>query len=108
MIKNKTWQEKSLENISIKISAGGTPKRKIKTYWENGDIIWIKIRDLKTGIIEDSEEKITKQGLKESSAKIFPKDILVGKVIKVNKNGFIALPYVDFNNLDIVQAINTN
>ena len=39
------------------------------------------------------------------NAKIFPRDILVGKVVKVNKDHFIALPYVDFNNLDYVQVI---
>ena len=26
----------------------------------------------------------------------------------INENGFIALPYVDFNNLDIIQAVNTS
>jgi len=43
--------------------------------------------------------------LTSGSAKTFPQDILVGKVIKVNKNGFLALPYVDFDNLDFVQII---
>ena len=38
--------------------------------------------------------------------KLFPKDILVGKVIKVNEDSFLALPYVDFDNLEFVQVIN--
>ena len=37
---------------------------------------------------------------------IFPKDILVGKVIKINEDSFLALPYVDFNNLEFVQVVN--
>ena len=40
------------------------------------------------------------------NAKIFPQDILVGKVIKVSEDSFLALPYVDFNNLEFVQVVN--
>jgi len=43
--------------------------------------------------------------LTSGNAKIFPRDILVAKVIKVNQDNFIALPYVDFNNLNYVQIV---
>jgi len=39
------------------------------------------------------------------NAKIFPRDILVGKVILVQEDYYLALTYVDFNNLDYVQVI---
>ena len=39
------------------------------------------------------------------NAKIFPRDILVAKVIEVNDDHYIALPYVDFNNLNYVQVV---
>ncbi|MFL2510624.1 MAG: rod shape-determining protein MreC [Alphaproteobacteria bacterium] len=39
------------------------------------------------------------------NAKIFPRDILVAKVIKVNTDHYIALPYVDFNNLNYLQVV---
>ena len=39
------------------------------------------------------------------NAKIFPRDILVAKVIKVNDDHYIALPYVDFNNLNYLQVV---
>ena len=39
------------------------------------------------------------------NAKIFPRDILVAKVIKVNSDHYIALPYVDFNNLNYLQVV---
>tara|TARA_B110000438_G_scaffold297984_1_gene345311 strand:- start:33 stop:851 length:819 start_codon:yes stop_codon:yes gene_type:complete len=39
------------------------------------------------------------------NAKIFPNDILVGKVIIVNKDNFLAMPYVDFNDLSYLQVI---
>ena len=39
------------------------------------------------------------------NAKIFPRDILVGKVILVQEDYYLALTYVDFNNLDYVQVL---
>ena len=38
----------------------------------NGDILWIKTGELNNGWIYDTEEKITDEGLKKSSAKLFP------------------------------------
>ncbi len=60
-----------LEDVAESISAGGTPRRDVKEYWEKGDIPWLKISDLKSTYIEESEEKITKEGLQNSSAKLF-------------------------------------
>ena len=39
------------------------------------------------------------------NAKIFPRDILVAKVINVNADHYIALHYVDFNNLNYLQVV---
>lgn len=39
------------------------------------------------------------------NAKIYPRDILVGKVVKVSNDHYIAIPYVDFNNLSYLQVI---
>ena len=39
------------------------------------------------------------------TAQIFPVDILVGKIAKIEKNRFYVLPYVDFNNIDYVQIV---
>ena len=39
------------------------------------------------------------------TAQIFPVDLLVGKVAKVEKNRFFVLPYVDFENIDYVQIV---
>lgn len=39
------------------------------------------------------------------NANIFPRDILVAKVIKVNQDNYIAIPYVNFNNLNYVQIV---
>ena len=55
------------------IQSGGTPARGNKEYWDNGDIPWVKISDFSGKYLEKTSEKITKAGLSNSSAKIFPK-----------------------------------
>ena len=37
---------------------------------------------------------------------LYPKDILVGKIIDISDKKIIALPYVNFQNLEIIQIIN--
>ena len=39
------------------------------------------------------------------TANIFPVDILVGKITKIEKDRFYVLPFVDFNNIDYVQIV---
>jgi type I restriction enzyme S subunit len=56
--------------------SGGTPSRSKAEYF-NGDIPWIKSGELNSFEILKTEEFITKAGLKNSSAKIAPKDTLL-------------------------------
>ena len=39
------------------------------------------------------------------NAQIFPLDLLVGKVVKIEKNRFFVLPFVDFENIDYLQLV---
>jgi type I restriction enzyme S subunit len=57
-------------------SSGGTPNRGMIEYY-NGDIPWVKSGELKDGIITNCDEYITAAGLKNSSAKLFPKGTLL-------------------------------
>ncbi|GAA0304967.1 type I restriction enzyme S subunit [Gracilibacillus halotolerans] len=56
-----------------KVTSGGTPSRKNKEYYIDGNIPWIKTGDLKTMYLSQASEYITKLGLQKSSAKLFPK-----------------------------------
>ncbi|MFA6989518.1 MAG: restriction endonuclease subunit S [Candidatus Gastranaerophilaceae bacterium] len=71
------WKLVRLEEVAESINAGGTPYRKEPTYWENGTIPWLKISDLKSKYVYAAEERITKIGLENSSAKLFPKDTVL-------------------------------
>ncbi|WP_088014527.1 restriction endonuclease subunit S [Gottfriedia acidiceleris] len=94
------------------ISAGGTPNRSQKLYWENGDIPWVKISDMKNKYVTSTEEKITIEGLNNSSAKIIKKNTILfsifatlGEVsilkIDASTNQAIAAIMVDENKVDI-------
>lgn len=74
----KTITEYPLKRISelCKIGSGGTPARRHKEYY-NGTIPWIKTGELHDEILYDTEEKITQQGLENSSAKLYPQGSLV-------------------------------
>lgn len=59
-----------------KTTSGGTPARNNSSYY-GGSVPWIKSGELNNGIIESCEEYITEEGLKNSSAKLYPKGTLV-------------------------------
>lgn len=66
------WEIKKVSEIS-KTSAGGTPRKSHKEYYDNGDIPWLQSGEVGTRNIQKSKNFITQTGLKNSSAKIFPK-----------------------------------
>lgn len=75
MINKPKWQIKTLGEVCVTTS-GGTPSRGNKAYY-NGSIPWVKSGELNKGVIYDTEEKITEEAIKNSSAKIFPKGTLL-------------------------------
>ncbi|WP_411166445.1 Type I restriction enzyme EcoKI specificity protein [Aeromonas sp. DSM 116730] len=65
------WVETTLDNIAD-WGSGGTPSRKNEDYY-GGNIPWFKTGDLGEKVIQNPSEFITELGLKNSSAKLFPK-----------------------------------
>ena len=56
------------------------------------------------------EEQLPKVGdlvVTSGSAQVFPSNILVGKIVKMTKEKFYVLPFVDFKNIDYVQVVET-
>ncbi len=63
-------------------------------------------KHLVSSFIKDN--KIPKLGdivVTSGTAQVFPVDILIGKVSKIEKDRFYILPFVDFNNIDYVQIV---
>lgn len=71
------WEIKNVEYFCKKVTSGGTPSRKNMSYWKEGTISWLKTKELFDNNIYDTEEKITEQGLKNSSAKLFPENTVI-------------------------------
>ncbi len=53
-------------------SSGGTPLKGRDEYYQDGDIPWLRSGEVAQGYITSSELFITEEGLKNSSAKMFP------------------------------------
>ena len=56
--------------------SGGTPSRGVAEYW-NGDIPWVKTTEVNYREIIKTEEHISRKGLLESAAKLFPAGTLL-------------------------------
>ncbi|WP_301420924.1 restriction endonuclease subunit S [Mammaliicoccus lentus] len=73
----KNWGTSTVKNMSTKVISGGTPNRKIEDYWINGDIPWLKTKEINNNIILKTEEYITEEGLLKSSAKFIEENSTV-------------------------------
>lgn len=68
------WKFNKIKDVCKQISSGGTPSRKMQSYWSNGNIKWYKTGELQDTWLLNSSEHITANGLEHSAAKLFPKD----------------------------------
>ncbi len=92
---NKIYPYLSVKNITT-VYSGGTPNRKKIEYWENGTIPWVKTTELQNNHLSTIEECITKEGLKNSSAKIIPaKSILIAMYGQGKTRGMTAFLDID-------------
>ena len=72
----KKWKWIRLNDVGD-WGAGSTPDRKKSEYYE-GSILWFKSGELNNGYINDSEEKITREALKDCSLRLNkPGDVLI-------------------------------
>ena len=83
------WEVVQLGEVAT-IRSGGTPLRKENAYWENGSIPWVGSSVCRDDFIDEAQEYITEEGLKNSAAKLFQKGTtfiaLVGATI--GKTGY--------------------
>lgn len=63
------WEKVKLGDICNSIKSGGTPKAGEQSYYDNGDIPWLRTQEVIFNRIYDTEIKITDSGLTNSSAK---------------------------------------
>ena len=72
---------------------GGTPSRSVDEYYNEGNNLWCSVRDLNGGYIYDTREKITDEGVKKSSVKLFSKGtILFSFKLSIGKTAIAGVP----------------
>ena len=72
----KVWDISLIKDITTTYS-GGTPKSTNIEYYNNGEIAWINSGELNSPIITKTTNYITKCGLENSSAKLYPSNSIL-------------------------------
>lgn len=71
------WVNCRLGDLTLTITGGGTPSKNNPRYW-GGDIPWASVKDLKNlKYLDDTEDHITEDGLKNSSTNLIPPNRLI-------------------------------
>ncbi len=67
------WILKPLGYFLNRVAGGGTPSKKVSSYWEGG-IPWASVKDFQedTHLLYDTAEHISFEGLKKSAANLIP------------------------------------
>lgn len=83
------WSWNKLTDVAI-LESGHTPRKTVPEYWENGDIPWISLQDIRAAngkVIDKTKNMPTMCGINNSSARLLPtgtvcfsRDISVGYV----------------------------
>ena len=85
--------EKVKLGVLCEVCSGGTPKRSVPEYWNEGSIPWVKISDISSKFVSSTEEQITEEGLKGSSAKMFsPGTVLYSIFASIGAVGILEIP----------------
>ena len=94
MEKAEAEEKEGMRMVSLgevcEINIGGTPSRNKKEYYENGTNLWVSVKELNGGYIQDTKEKITDLGVKNSSVKLFqPDTVLFSFKLSIGKTGIV-------------------
>ena len=101
------WELLEINDLADDFQSGGTPKTNVQEYW-NGNIPWIQSSDLETNCLFETkvQKSISEKGLKNSSAKIIPKDSIavvtrvgVGKLVVMRHEYATSQDFLSLSNL---------
>lgn len=65
------WSRSRIKFLATFMVSGGTPPTSVDGYW-GGDIAWVSPKDMKTGIITETEDYITPDAIAVSAARMVP------------------------------------
>ena len=71
------WEIKSIGDVCLHITSGGTPSRRNSSYYHNGIWPWVKTQELQDGWIDDTKEHITENAIAKSTARVLPANTIL-------------------------------
>lgn len=71
------WRVRSIEDVCLRVTSGGTPSRREPGFYENGAWPWVKTQELQDKWIDNTEESITDEAVARSSAKVLPENTIL-------------------------------
>lgn len=100
----REWEKSVIGEIAL-IASGGTPSRSRKEYW-GGTIPWVTTSLIDFNNITRTDEYITEKGMKDSSAKVFPKNtVLMAMYGQGKTRGKVAILHIDASTNQACAAI---
>ena len=80
----KNWRKISLGELG-KWCGGGTPSKLNQAFWNRGSIPWISPKDMKSTMVSDSEDHITRNAVRNSATNLVPPH----SVLVVTRSGIL-------------------
>jgi type I restriction enzyme, S subunit len=98
------WKTSKIGSITD-VFAGGTPSTGVHSFW-GGNIRWMNSGELNLRKVFEVENRITEDGLKNSSARLIPKNcVLIGLAGQGKTRGTVAINRVELTTNQSVAAI---
>ena len=71
------WRMGTIQEFCKDMKSGGTPSRNHPEYWNKKDYPWLKTGEVQNNVILGTEEFISEDGLRNSSAKLIPRGSVI-------------------------------
>ena len=99
------WEQRKLGECSV-IITGGTPSTRILEYWSPKEIPWMSSGEINKKRISKTDDKISKLGLEQSSARWVKKNsVLIALAGQGKTRGTVAINEVDLTTNQSIAAI---
>ena len=99
------WEQRKLGQCSV-IITGGTPSTRILEYWSPKEIPWMSSGEINKKRISKTDDKISKLGLEQSSARWVKKNsILIALAGQGKTRGTVAINGIDLTTNQSIAAI---
>lgn len=86
------WKKVKLGEICGRLTSGGTPKANVSSYYNPPTIPWLKTKEVNYCRITETENYISEEGLKNSSAKIIsPNSVIIAMYGQGDTAGRVAI-----------------